>query len=125
MNTSSFLVSPNGSIPTEAAKVFVNPLKVGDILVASGGYEADISTFYRCESVTAKTVTLVELEQTRDYSPNMGGMYWTAFPVLDHVYRRIGVKKVNVRDGHPMVKISDYRYAYLWDGKKMENYNVH
>jgi len=128
MNTELFLVKSDGSIPTEAAPEAKNVLKVGDILVGSTGYEASISCFYEVVSISAtgKTAQIVELEQNRVYDQKMAGMYWTSTPIIGSNLRgNTETKKINYRDGNPVIKIRDYLTIHRWNGQPRSDYNVH
>lgn len=94
--------------------------KAGDILVSSWGYDQTNIDFYLVTRATEKTVWLNQLESNKinDGPMSMTGKATPAYkngkPVLrlnrDTIKRRI---KFN------LVRITDYKSAFLWDGEAM------
>lgn len=121
MNTSSFLVSPDGSIPTEAAKV-APVIKVGDIFVGTWGYEACLATFVKVTKVMKTSVKVVELDQIQTGDWTAG----TAMPAVNSPIGKEILKKVNTtRFGEVRLKWNSYTGLYKWNGEAVQTYNHH
>lgn len=115
------------------APIFAQPVvstvtpKVGDVLCGSYGYEASIATFAKVVAVTGKSVKVVELDQRCEYHPNSGGMYWTAFPLVNSTRTgKVVTKLVKASDTGYRIKWSSYQSLFgPWTGTSVECYNVH
>ena len=118
-------------------------LKVGDILLANWGYEANNPHFFKVIKRTSKQVVVNQLkDQTVSYTNDgMGGKMviptdeiatWSVWRD-DHseknmpVILRRKIKVVNYRgnDHEECIDISSYATAYKWDGKAAHDYNWH
>ena len=90
----------------------MHTFKVGDILNSSWGYDQTNVTFYQVTRVTAASVELATLRSQS--TPEQGFMtaYKTPLPgefTSDKRFMR--------RASGKGVRITDYEYAYPWDGK--------
>jgi hypothetical protein len=97
--------------------------KVGDILVSQWGYEANIATFAKVIAVTAKSVKLIGLGQTRTYSSQSD---WLSQPDLAKTNHKVMTRRFNP-SGHYgySVKDSSFSTFFPWDGKPVACYNYH
>lgn len=101
-------------------KAFVNPAKVGDVLVCSWGYDQTNIDYYQVLEVKNKSVVIQEIgfnsSENNGYGqdkvmPAVNGFKKDSEPML---------KLVNGDINHPEeyhVTINSYSWAYLWDGK--------
>lgn len=109
--------------------------KVGDILEACWGYEANIYNFYEVVGLTKTMVKIKELkkicaEEQSNYSMYYGRMVKPVTEGADRfVSDTIMRKPFNFsKDFNPKysgVAINSYMYAYQWDGKACDEYNAH
>lgn len=102
----------------DARKAFVNPLKVGDILDSSWGYEQTNIDFYQVIAVKGKYVDVREVCQSREYQ---GQDYGTCLAVKDKFIKDAPVlhKLVQSYDGKPenaSITLTSYSHASIWDG---------
>jgi hypothetical protein len=87
-------------------------VQVGDIFSCSWGYSMTIVDFYQVQKTTAKGVYLREIAKEEMHDGNFGGK---CIPKKDQyisedvIFRRLKKGKV--------LKLSTYKFAYLWDGK--------
>jgi len=93
-------------------------IKVGDILVSSWGYSMILNSWYQVVKRTAKTVTVREICSK---TVNGNGFQGESMPIPDqfHVGANADVfhsKKLHHNGDRPFIKMTDYEYAYLWDG---------
>jgi hypothetical protein len=95
----------------EAKANFVNPLKVGDVLVESWGYEQTNIDFYKVIAVGPKSVKIQKCG-SKYVSQNgpAGNQVVADGPGYGEIMTKI------VRPGGS-VKMSSYSSAYPWDGK--------
>ena len=110
-------------------------LKIGDILSAGWGYEAELYDFYE---VVGFTKTLVKVRELK----KVGAEGKTSYPMY---YGRL-VKPITVGDdrfvgetfarkpanfsasndpARTFLAIDSYKYAYPWDGEPCDEYNAH
>lgn len=100
-------------------------MKVGDILVSSWGYEQTNINFYEVTALRGtQSVVLMEIassvvrnETSVDYViPVQGAFLTDGYRARDRKGKEL-VKRV-FEDRY--VKISDYEYAYRWEGREMQ-----
>lgn len=95
----------------EVAKDAVN---VGDIYVCSWGYEQTNVDYYKVMSVKNKTVTLAAIGENRNYT---GSMIGTVTPNQNNISDTHITKRIQYTNNKPYFKMSNYSYAYPWNGK--------
>lgn len=110
-------------------------LKVGDILSAGWGYEAEIYDFYEVVGITRTMIKVRELKKTRAEGESSYPMYYGVLvkPVTEGADRFIGdviTRKPynyyqNQAKEHTFIAITSYKYAYLWNGEPCDQYNAH
>lgn len=104
---------------------FINPLKVGDIVYTSWGYEQTNIDFYQVIQLIGKaTVKLCQLK-CKDVGNNQGHfMSATKIPLKDQFWKdKILTKRISpLTEGTCCIKISSFETAFIWDGKP-KNYN--
>lgn len=87
-------------------------MQVGNILSCSWGFEQTNVDFYKVISVSGSFVTVIQLmSETVESKPDYTGL---VMPLVDC---EIGAKirrKINSRGD---IKMTDYSWAKLWDGK--------
>ena len=95
--------------------------KEGDILFSSWGYSMRLVDFYK---VIGASKSFVKLAHLADYNSKQDewGQAGYKMPKLDQIEPDSNVDgrrfKVHVRDdGKPFVKINNYEWAEMWDGK--------
>ncbi len=120
--TIPYLVNENGTLPSDEKPKVANPLKVGDVIVGSYGYEASISEFYEVTARKGQTVTLRSLKTNRTY--RTGGMEWTSMALPGCYESGPITKRVKERGGVEYVKFDLYG-CWLWDGEVRHDYNYH
>ena len=94
-----------------------NPLKVGDILEASWGYDQTNVDFYQVTKVTPKMVTVRRIHS--HFVGARGGPSESVMPNIgdfDKYYKPLR-RRVQMYSDRPYISISSYASAYLWDGK--------
>lgn len=101
-------------------KAFINPLKVGDILYTSWGYDQTNIDFYQVtELVGKKSVKIREL-CTKDVGNEQGhSMSASKVAIKDAFWERGEEMTKRVQsyyDGRPSITISSFETATLWDG---------
>lgn len=126
-------------------------IEVGDILLASWGYDANISDFYRVIKRTAATVTV---EKLKSQTVGMGDFYdarrvmptnevatereWDSatgeYEVKPVILKR-KVKSSTARGWNPIegdyaitreyIQPREYSYAFIWSGDEQIDYNHH
>ena len=102
----------------EADKPFVNTgLEIGDIYASSWGYEQTNVNFYQVIKVTAKTVTVREIEarlhettgyMSRTVMPLRGAFKFNAVPIR---------RTFRTYQGSIYISITSYESASAWNGK--------
>lgn len=113
-------------------------LNVGDVLVSQWGYDQTNVTFYRVDKVSATQAVLTEVQSAitevtgwlserriptdqvatrRDWKADAA-----TFVEVPNTIRR-AVHEYS--QGGPFVKVSDYEYAYLWEGQPMNATHTH
>lgn len=110
-------------------------LKVGDVLEACWGYEANIYNFYEVVGFTKTMIKVRELEKECVEGESNFSMYYGRLvkPVtvgedrfLSDIIKR---KPFNFsRDFDPKysgVAINSFMFAYPWNGKACDEYNAH
>lgn len=104
----------------ERAAAYMEQVHVGDFFYSSWGYEQTNIDFYQVTKKTAKTVTLQPVSSIR---LDTGNMTAQEMPARDAFKGNVHVPAEGKRckmlgyGSGPMVKVCDYEYAYLWDGK--------
>lgn len=89
--------------------------KVGDILSSSWGYDQTNVDFYKVVGLTAKSVKIVKVGQSIVEQTGWASENVVADP--DIVLSEPVTRRFNpARDGYG-VRVSDYAWAYLWDGR--------
>ena len=89
-------------------------LQVGDILLCTWGYDQTNVDFFQVIKVTAKTVTVQEVEAEAVSSPNNNMSDYCVAKRDAFKTKSKPIRKV-VHDGNRLS--FDYHDAYLWDGK--------
>lgn len=94
------------------------PLKVGDILYSSWGYDQTNIDWYQVVSVT-KSGKSVKIRKLKDKKTSDGdlSMSGKTTPLKNKFDGKEMSKKIQMYGGKPYVKIESYAHAYLWDGK--------
>lgn len=92
----------------------LNPVKVNDIFVSSGGYEQTNVAFYKVTKVTKSSAYVVEIGCNRNYTGPMNG---EATP-NDYDTSNVEPKQVrlNIYNNNPTFK-AIWGNAYPWNGK--------
>lgn len=105
----------------EADQALENPFKEGDILYSSWGYTMRLVDFYK---VISSSKSFVKLAHLADYNSQQDeyGQAGKKMPKLDQTEPDSNVDgrrfKVHIRDdGKAFVKINNYEWAEMWDGK--------
>lgn len=136
---------------TTETMVETKPIAVGDILLCSWGYDANISDFYRVIKRTAATVTV---EKLKSVTVGLGDFYdarrvmpsdevatereWDS-ATQDYVTKPIilkrKVKSRTAKGWNPIegdyaitreyIQPRDYSYAHIWSGAEQIDYNHH
>lgn len=78
------------------------------------GYEQTNVSFYEVVKSTPKTVELVKIE--KETTPT-AFMQFDAMPLPGRHQGEKFRRRVNICSSVPSCRITDYEYAYLWDGK--------
>lgn len=99
-----------------ARKAWANPLKVGDILYTSWGYDQTNVDFFVVTKVSGKMVTVAEIAGDYEATGHMAGKTWPAMPIRivgkesKHLAQPSGENGVHLNiDGHS---------AWLEDGRE-------
>jgi hypothetical protein len=90
---------------------FVNPLKAGDVLVSSWGYDQTNIDFYEVVSVKAKSVKIMKIGSKCVEMNGPGGN--RVIPDKGNYYGEAMTKVVGAGGS---VRIASYASAYPWDG---------
>jgi hypothetical protein len=103
--------------------MMTDPLKIGDILESSWGYDQTNVDFYQVVKSTASTVTLRKIN-----AKTVAGDGWTGkvTPIKDDFDDAEPLRR-KVKDGwngEPYVKVKSYAMAHRWDGKPV-NYTAY
>jgi len=97
----------------------MSQLKVGDILYSIWGYEQTNVGFYKVINLTktGKSVKLRRIGQivTDTESPAMSEY---VMPNINDVSGQITTHRIKEYNVKPIIKLTTYEYAYLWDGKE-------
>lgn len=92
----------------------VEGVEVGQVFVASWGYEQTNIDFYQVVGVTAKSVKLRPIAQNKDYrGDHTAGGYTT--PIKDQFTGDAFTRRYD--NEYKSAKISDRNYARIWGGK--------
>lgn len=97
-----------------AKKNFVHSLEVGDILVASWGYEQTNINFYQVTKKAGKT--MIEFQAIYKESVESPDIHSRVVACKDDFVPGSDTLKAKVQQGN-MVKINSYKYAHKWDGR--------
>ena len=87
-------------------------LKEGDILVSSWGYDQTNIDYYKIVRKSAGSVWIQKLK--KEYLEQTGWAHYKVVPSDEFASETELVKRYKTGDN---VKISNYAWAYLWDGK--------
>lgn len=87
-------------------------IEVGDIIVSSWGYDQTNIDFYKVVKQTASSVWIQKLG--KGYVEQTGWAHYKVVPVDVFATETQLVRRYKEGD---FVKISDYEFAYLWDGE--------
>jgi len=101
---------------SEQRKAYQHTLKVGDILCSSWGYDQTNVDFYQVINIPSKksvTIRKIGLDMPRGEEGFMCG--YSAVPIKDSFTGEPFTKRVTTGGS---VKLTDYSYAWLWDGKE-------
>lgn len=107
----------------EQSKQFADSLQVGDILVASWGYEALWYDFYKVVDKKGQYVYLVEMNQNISYEGCIYGCCSEGIVSCGDTPKTGEIIRRKINDGY--VKITSYAFAKRWDGKAREQGNWH
>lgn len=105
----------------ERAAKYMDQVEVGSIFVSSWGYEQTNVDFYQVTRKTEKTITLREIKQL---TCETAWCQHEVYPIKDAFEERPILfpakgkrcKMLGYSD-RPMVSLTSYANAYLWDGK--------
>jgi hypothetical protein len=110
-------------------------LNVNDIIASRYGYNGEIQsyTFYRVVKVfgDCERVRLQRLKKYTRYEREADGniyydTYHESVPLNIPADEKTILRKVEYYNGVPIVVVSDYDRSYgTWNGKPLEEYNVH
>ena len=110
-------------------------LKIGDILSAGWGYEAETYDFFEVVGFTKTMIKIRELKKESVEGHSNYAMYYGRLvqPVTVGDDRFIGevIRRkpfnfhVSGEVKYTGLAITDYEYAHLWDGKPCDEYNAH
>ncbi len=90
-------------------------VNVGDIYVCSWGYDQTNIDYYKVVNVKNKTVNLVSIGQTRNYTGTMQG---ECVPDTNVEGNKIYTKRmIDNGNGSVSFKMTSYSWAYKWNGK--------
>jgi len=99
-------------------KACVNPFNVGDILSCSWGYDQTNVDFYQVLAVTAKGLTMQEIEAEAVQGSGKGNfMSDSCVPVKDKFVGEPMRKRVGFYDNSAYVTVNGYKSASLWNGE--------
>jgi hypothetical protein len=87
-------------------------LGVGDILVSSWGYDQTNIDYYKIVRKSAGSVWIQKLK--KQYLEQTGWAHYKVVPTDEFATETQLMKRYKAGDS---VKISNYAWAYLWDGK--------
>jgi len=88
-------------------------VNIGDIYVTSWGYEQTNIDYYKVVSVKNKTVNLVSIGQTRNYTGSMQG---ECMPDPSVVGTKIYTKRMINNGDSVSFKMTSFSWAYKWSG---------
>jgi hypothetical protein len=97
-------------------------IKVGDILLATWGYDACLADFYKVTARKNKTIVMVKLanHNTGDWCSG------TSSPAKPENMLGTPVKRlIKTYNNNEYVKGISSGYAYIWNGKPVNTYNHH
>lgn len=95
-------------------------LQIGHILKSSWGYDQTNVDFYQVTKIVSpKMVELRKIAST--FGKALSAMSQTVFPVADQFLS----EPMRKRAGRGGIKIADYAYAYLWDGRAAYSSDYH
>jgi hypothetical protein len=102
----------------------MKPIEVGDILVATWGYDACLATFYKVVGRTAKSLKIAKILQNINTGDWCAG---TAAPKPDSDLGPVMTKRICVANwkGEEYVSVNDSANAYPWIGIPINTYNHH
>lgn len=122
-------------------RTITRPVKVGDIFVASWGYDQTNIDFWQVTKTTAKSVWVQQVEshtvgetRTSNVVMPMKDAFKTEWVhptdedghylldehggfVTEHQVRPPVLKRLDLSGSVPSIKVFDWANAYLWDGK--------
>jgi hypothetical protein len=96
--------------------------KVGDILVATYGYEACIARFAKVIAVTKASVKIEHLGTIKNYT---SPMTWESRPNIDSTGGNVQIKRFKAIGETYAVKDSSFSTFFPWSGKVINCYNYH
>lgn len=88
-------------------------MKAGDILVSQWGYEQTSVCFYEVVKVMKNTVQLVKIN--KKMTPTVCRQFY-AMPLPGTRYGEPFCSRIIICKSKQCCRITDYEYAYLWDG---------
>jgi len=120
-------------------------MKEGDILVAQWGYEANNVNYFKVLKRTKRFVEIAEL--TVDTKPGDTGIYMGVFAIPGSKWKHYSLwadreswnmseredgKPIKFRrmvkpyrDGSEYIELSNYAWAFVWNGEPQVDYNHH
>jgi hypothetical protein len=90
-----------------------HPLKLGDILVSSWGYDQTNVDFYQVVKISKSSVSIRQIKATVTPSESIA-MTGASVPVVGEFQSEPFTKRPNE---HGRVRISSFETAFPWDGK--------
>ena len=103
-----------GASPREPAEPEAEGIKKGDIFVSSWGYDQTNVDFYEIVDVKGKIVVIREIHKR--VTPGSHGSD-KVMPIPGNYDGEPMRKRPSYRNGKPSIKMTDYAWAYPWDGK--------
>lgn len=101
----------------------INGPKVGDILVATYGHEANIANFAKVVAVTKSSVKIRAIGSTDTHT---GIMEWVSVPNENRVSDEIQTRRFRLHsNGQYSVKHSSFSTYFIWKGQPERCYNHH
>ena len=101
----------------------INGPKVGDILVATYGYEACIANFAKVVAVTKASVKIRAIGSTDTHT---GPMNWVSTPNENRISDETQTRRFRLHsNGEYSVKNTSFSTYFIWKGKPVSCYNHH
>lgn len=113
-NTSTGNGKVKSAAQASSKSMYVEGVEVGQVFVASWGYEQTNIDFYQVVGVTAKSIKLRPIAKDKKYDSDftVGGY---ATPIKDQFTGEVFTRRYN--SAYQTVKVSDCSYAGIWGGR--------